>query len=300
MLVPLERLIDILDFHSVFIQLRDFNLGGPVLDKNEVVEVKTVKSFEKCIVLGKELTMYGTLENPLFLAKDVAEWIEYSKTSEGYYNVSKMLMTVDEDEKITITISNSDSGNGYSAKCLTEDGLYEVLMQSRKPIAKRFKKEVKRILKELRLKGESKIEKVPVQSQKTEAEIRNETRELINESNRIKLETAKFLKQFAEKYSSTNKTYEQVLDAYSIKEVIGQFVLPLPALEEKNWSATEVGQMLGISANMVGKIANELKIKTDEYGKWYVDKARYSNKEVNSFRYNQKGVDRIRERLNER
>ncbi len=270
------------------------------MDKNEVVEVKTVKSFEKCIVLGKELTMYGTLENPLFLAKDVAEWIEYSKTSEGYYNVSKMLMTVDEDEKITITISNSDSGNGYSAKCLTEDGLYEVLMQSRKPIAKRFKKEVKRILKELRLKGESKIEKVPVQSQKTEAEIRNETRELINESNRIKLETAKFLKQFAEKYSSTNKTYEQVLDAYSIKEVIGQFVLPLPALEEKNWSATEVGQMLGISANMVGKIANELKIKTDEYGKWYVDKARYSNKEVNSFRYNQKGVDRIRERLNER
>ena len=36
---------------------------------------------------------------------------------------------------------------------LTEDGLYEVLMQSTKPIAKSFKKEVKKILKELRIKG---------------------------------------------------------------------------------------------------------------------------------------------------
>lgn len=36
---------------------------------------------------------------------------------------------------------------------MTEDGLYEVLMTSRKPIAKQFKKEVKKILKEIRLTG---------------------------------------------------------------------------------------------------------------------------------------------------
>jgi anti-repressor protein len=36
---------------------------------------------------------------------------------------------------------------------LTEDGLYEVLMQSRKPIAKQFKHEVKRILKDIRKHG---------------------------------------------------------------------------------------------------------------------------------------------------
>ena len=36
---------------------------------------------------------------------------------------------------------------------LTEDGLFEVLMQSRKPIAKQFKKEVKKILKQIRLTG---------------------------------------------------------------------------------------------------------------------------------------------------
>lgn len=36
---------------------------------------------------------------------------------------------------------------------LTEDGLYEVLMQSRKPIAKEFKKKVKEILKTIRQHG---------------------------------------------------------------------------------------------------------------------------------------------------
>ena len=100
-------------------------------------------------VLGKDFKIYGTKENPLFLAKDVAEWIDYSKTSQGYYNVSKMLMTVDEEEKCTITNSNS----GGKKVFLTEDGLYEVLMQSRKPIAKAFKKEVKKVLKQIRQTG---------------------------------------------------------------------------------------------------------------------------------------------------
>ena len=100
-------------------------------------------------ILGKEIKFYGSWENPLFLGKDVAEWIEYSKTSQGYYNVSKMLMTIDEDEKITITNSNS----GGKSVFLTEDGLYEVLMQSRKPIAKQLKKKIKTHLKQMRQAG---------------------------------------------------------------------------------------------------------------------------------------------------
>ena len=44
-------------------------------------------------VLGKHFTVYGTADEPLFLAKDVAEWIEHSKPS-------IMVDTVDEDEKL--------------------------------------------------------------------------------------------------------------------------------------------------------------------------------------------------------
>lgn len=81
-----------------------------------------------------DFKMYGTFDEPLFLAKDVAEWIENS-------NVSQMLNVVDDDEKGLYNVYTL--GGNQNVWFLTEDGLYEVLMQSRKPIAKQFKKQVK-------------------------------------------------------------------------------------------------------------------------------------------------------------
>ena len=63
-----------------------------------------------------------------------------------------MVKIVDEDEKVFVTNPNNVCG-GQGAWFLTEDGLYEVLMRSRKPIAKQFKKGVKKILHEIRTKG---------------------------------------------------------------------------------------------------------------------------------------------------
>ena len=64
-----------------------------------------------------------------------------------------MLATVDDEEKTIRTIVTSGSNYQTEAWFLTEDGLYEVLMQSRKPKAKEFKKEVKKILKSIRKTG---------------------------------------------------------------------------------------------------------------------------------------------------
>lgn len=95
-------------------------------------------------ILGKKIRMYGSIENPLFLASDVANWIEHSQTS-------KMVKSVDENEKLMGTIFLS--GQNREVWFLTEDGLYEVCMQSRKPIAKQMKKEIKKYLKSIRLTG---------------------------------------------------------------------------------------------------------------------------------------------------
>ena len=95
-------------------------------------------------LLGKDFKIYGDIENPLFLAKDVANWIEHNQ-------VARMMEMVDENEKLMCSISTS--GQNREMWFLTEDGLYEVLMQSRKPIAKQFKKEVKKILKSIRMNG---------------------------------------------------------------------------------------------------------------------------------------------------
>lgn len=93
-------------------------------------------------VLGKDFKVYGTIDKPLFLAKDVANWIELT-------NVTDMISRVDEDEVTKLNLGSRQGETWF----LTEDGLYEVLMQSRKPIAKKFKKEVKEILKDIRKHG---------------------------------------------------------------------------------------------------------------------------------------------------
>lgn len=95
-------------------------------------------------LLDNTFTIYGTKEEPLFLAKDVASWIEHT-------DPSKMVRSVDEDEKVKNIVPTP--GGPQEMQLLTEDGLYEVLMQSRKPIAKQFKKEVKHILKNIRKHG---------------------------------------------------------------------------------------------------------------------------------------------------
>lgn len=66
---------------------------------------------------------------------------------------------------------------------------------------------------------------------------------------------------------------------------------------EKTYSATEVGNALGITAAKVGKIANAHGLKTDEYGITVMDKSPYCSKEVHNFRYNERGKAKIREIL---
>lgn len=113
---------------------------------------------------GHPLNIYGDKQEPLFLARDVAEMIDYKKTSQGYYDTATMLKLVDEDEKLKgipfMDTATSIMGStaetfrrGQTMWFVTEHGLYEVLFQSRKPIAKEFKKWVKQVLKEIRLNG---------------------------------------------------------------------------------------------------------------------------------------------------
>jgi Rha family phage regulatory protein len=82
-----------------------------------------------------------------------------------------------------------------------------------------------------------------------------------------------------------NPRYKQILQAQASAIVAGKPLLPLPEVEQKTYSAEEIGKMLGISANMVGRLAKQHNLKTEQYGKWYHDKSKHSCKEVETFRY---------------
>lgn len=105
--------------------------------------MEEIRVISKSTFLGREIDVYGTAYEPLFKAKDVAEWIELS-------NVSDMVNRIDCEEVTKFNLGGLQGETWF----LTEDGLYEVLMQSRKPIAKQFKKGVKTILRQIRKTGQ--------------------------------------------------------------------------------------------------------------------------------------------------
>lgn len=109
---------------------------------------------EQITFYGHVLNVYNSVDEPLFLAVEVARMIDYSVG-----NTSWMLENIDPEEKILLNVTvlrnandqrNGRGGNKKPVWFLTEYGLYEVLMQSRKPIAKQFKIVVKSILRDMR------------------------------------------------------------------------------------------------------------------------------------------------------
>lgn len=97
---------------------------------------KEIKVIEEREILGQKIRIYGTFDEPLFLAKDVAEWIDYSKNSQGKYNVTAMISTIDEKEKLIFKTKIPGDTQKRNVIMLTEDGLKQVLANSRKSKAK--------------------------------------------------------------------------------------------------------------------------------------------------------------------
>ncbi len=89
--------------------------------------------------------------------------------------------------------------------------------------------------------------------------------------------------------------YKNILVSKATEVLSGEPLLPLPKSEQKTYSATELGKMFGVSSQKVGIIAKVNNLKIPEYGEWYRDKSRYSNKEVDSFRYFDTVIPKIEE-----
>lgn len=81
----------------------------------------------------RQLDVYSSLDEPIFRAIDVAKMIDYS---EG--NTWKMLEMCEEDEKLNLPMVVA--GQRRSVSFVTETGLYNVLSQSRKPIARKWRR----------------------------------------------------------------------------------------------------------------------------------------------------------------
>jgi len=201
-------------------------------------------------ILGKRFRVYGDFENLLFLAKDVAEWIDYSKKSNGSYDVNSMLRMVDEDEKLVRKISVS--GQNRNMWFLTEDGFYEVCMQSTKPNAKIFKKEVKKILKTIRKTGMYMTDNV----WDTITSNPEKLGEVLINYGKVKREL--------EHLEEENQIQKQLIAEYKpIKEYVDTILS-----SEDTMTITQIAADYGLSAYELNKTLNEQRIIRKVGGQW--------------------------------
>lgn len=224
---------------------------------------------ELMIFNNPEFGQVRTIEignEPWFVGKDVAEALGYADA------FGALKKHVEEEDKQNC--QNDSFGSPRGMTIINESGLYSLILSSKLPTAKGFKHWVtSEVIPSIRKTGSYTMKPMTAYQQ-----MMADTRQ-----RNARIQSARILTQLAKQYKGS--TYEQVLNAHATKELTGEFLLPLPELGRKTYSATEIGKMLGISANQVGTLTNRNGLKTDQYGQWFKDKAKHSNKEVNSFRY---------------
>ena len=220
---------------------------------------------------------------PWFIASDVCRSLELE-------DVNKAISRLDDDEGTRIEIPHPQNPEKrMTVNAVNEPGLYSLILGSRKPEAKAFKRWITHdVIPSIRKTGAYSAKADQTSADKAalaEAKLNNSRARLASEWRKL-----------AEK--NPVPEYRQICDHYASAALAGKVVLPLPEVGERTYTAEEVGGILGISANKVGRIANENRLKTPEYGVEVWDKAKFSAKQVPAWRYNCKAVDRLREILN--
>lgn len=204
-------------------------------------------------LLGHQFTVYGTAENPLFLTKEVADIIEYSAS-----NSSKLTNLVDRDEKVRNIITTP--GGNQEVWLLTEDGLYEALFQSRKPIAKEFKKGVKEILKTIRKTGGY----IATKQDDTPEEIMARALTIAQATLAKREERLKQLEAQTEQQQATIKLQDkEIKEAAPKVSYYDNHLLSVNAM-----TTTQISKEIGMSAEKLNNKLKELGIQFKQSGQW--------------------------------
>jgi len=125
------------------------------------------------------INIQGTIENPLFQAKQIGALLKMSNIISTITNYGKELKVIEDFASL---------GGIQKTAFLTEAGLYRLLARSNKPVAEKFQLWMIQVLKEIRLTGEYKLkQQLEIDSkliyQKAKKEIHNKILQLYHNKN---------------------------------------------------------------------------------------------------------------------
>lgn len=204
----------------------------------------------------------------LFVVSDVCKALDIK-------NHRDAVKRLDDDEKgvaLTDTL-----GGKQNLNIVNEYGLYNLVLASRKPEAKAFKRWITHeVIPAIRKNGSYSVNQ-DMKAKEVEARLNNSR--------------ARVASTFLKVAQMTDLLeYKHICQQKAAEVLSGVPLLPMQSINENTLSADEVGRELGISGNMVGRIANQHNLKTAEYGKYFYDKSRHCQKQVETFRYYRKVI----------
>lgn len=213
-----------------------------------------------------------------FCASDIAKALGYEKPNNA-------INTHCKNATLKQGIITDNLGRKQNANFIPEGDVYRLVVRSKLPTAEKFESWVfDEVLPSIRKTGSYSIKQQPVDDAK---QLRSEAM-LLNARTR----QAKMWKELSQ--MTTIKEYKEIAFAKAGNVLAGKDLFNLPEATQKTYSADEIGAILGVSANKIGRLANTYNLKTPQFGKWFYDKAQHSNKEVETFRYYEKAISKFR------
>ena len=242
----------------------------------------------ECDIYSDNKEMYMTIDQ-------IANCLEYANGRKGIENIiARNEYLKNEEFSVTLKLRATD-GKQYNTRVFTEDGIYEVTMLAKTEKAKLFRAWVRKLLKSLRSGEVTAIKTDKLTEMKAEAALNRAYAMRMNAENR----RIKMLLEHPH-LKDLSPIAQQTFVAKAVEEATGKdmgaFLPECGVLKQAGEIAAELTKEFGVNvtAAMLGKLANQHNLKTEEYGIMAMDKSPYSKKEIPSFRYNPKGVAALR------
>lgn len=237
---------------------------------NELMPVYETSTGEK-VVNAREL------HEGLEVGKDFSNWIKA--------RINKYDFTENEDYILLANSGDQVSQGGHNRKdyILKLDMAKELAMVENNKQGRKARKYFIEVEKRF---NENKSNSISFNKEKIELRIKNNNSKARMVNSALRLLKAKTLSE-EERKLILSQTVNGFLEVQQNEA------------KRKTYTAAEIGLKLGISANKVGRLASGYDLKTEQYGEWYKDKCKHSNKEVDSFRYYENVIDFLKGKISD-
>lgn len=229
--------------------------------------------------------------NEVYMTREqIGAALEYSEPRKAIHKIHERNQERLDKFSVVTKLTTTDK-KSYDTIIYNERGIYEIIRFSKQPKANAFYDFVYDLLGSLR-KGDTVLiqpsnddVKLLIQKQRAEAMLLN-----------AKTRQAKLILEM-QKNKTLSPVAVELLSINALETITDQTHTYRPQLEEKHYTATEIGNEFGVSSQRIGRLATANNLKTTEYGIWVLDKSRHSSKQVESFKYNEKGREKLKQLL---